>query len=123
MLKTIYYLILELQFFLGFLVLKNLFDNFLFIFFPFHLFSKEFSDGRIVRIIRGKHKLSFDPAEPERYRNDVPEAEIHVVDGAISPWTRRQMRSLNWRGTLSLLEVAAGGAHGSRPVYTLGECK
>jgi pimeloyl-ACP methyl ester carboxylesterase len=24
--------------------------------------------------------LSFDPGEPERYRNDVPKAEVHILD-------------------------------------------
>ena len=28
----------------------------------------------------GKHDLSFDPGEPERYRTDVPQAEIHILD-------------------------------------------
>ena len=32
-------------------------------------------------VIWGKYELSFDPGEPERYRKDVPNAEIHVVDG------------------------------------------
>ena len=31
-------------------------------------------------IIWGKHDLSFDPGEPERYRKDVPSAEVHVLD-------------------------------------------
>ena len=31
-------------------------------------------------IIWGKHDLSFDLGEPERYRKDVPKAEIHVLD-------------------------------------------
>lgn len=31
-------------------------------------------------VIWGKHDLSFDLGEPERYRNDVPKAEIHVLD-------------------------------------------
>ena len=31
-------------------------------------------------VIWGKHDLSFDPGEPERYRRDVPEAEVHVLD-------------------------------------------
>jgi pimeloyl-ACP methyl ester carboxylesterase len=31
-------------------------------------------------VIWGKHDLSFDPGEPERYRRDVPNAEIHVLD-------------------------------------------
>ena len=32
-------------------------------------------------VIWGKYELSFDPGEPERYRKDVPKAEVHVVDG------------------------------------------
>jgi len=32
-------------------------------------------------VIWGKYELSFDPGEPERYRADVPNAEVHVVDG------------------------------------------
>jgi pimeloyl-ACP methyl ester carboxylesterase len=31
-------------------------------------------------VIWGKHDLSFDPGEPERYRQDVPSAEVHVLD-------------------------------------------
>jgi pimeloyl-ACP methyl ester carboxylesterase len=31
-------------------------------------------------VIWGKYDLSFDPGEPERYRNDVPNAEVHVLD-------------------------------------------
>ncbi len=32
-------------------------------------------------VIWGKYELSFDAGEPERYRNDVPNAEVHIVDG------------------------------------------
>jgi pimeloyl-ACP methyl ester carboxylesterase len=32
-------------------------------------------------VIWGKYELSFDSGEPERYREDVPSAEIHIVDG------------------------------------------
>jgi len=32
-------------------------------------------------VIWGKYESSFDAGEPERYRNDVPNAEVHVVDG------------------------------------------
>ena len=28
----------------------------------------------------GKYDLSFDLGEPERYRKDVPEAQVHVLD-------------------------------------------
>lgn len=31
-------------------------------------------------VIWGKHDLSFDPGEPERYRKTVPRAEVHVLD-------------------------------------------
>jgi pimeloyl-ACP methyl ester carboxylesterase len=31
-------------------------------------------------VIWGKHDLSFDQGEPERYRKDVPTAEVHVLD-------------------------------------------
>jgi pimeloyl-ACP methyl ester carboxylesterase len=31
-------------------------------------------------VIWGKHDLSFDPGEPERYRKDVPKAEVHVLE-------------------------------------------
>ena len=31
-------------------------------------------------VIWGKHDLSFDPGEPERYHKDVPSAEVHVLD-------------------------------------------
>ena len=31
-------------------------------------------------VIWGKHDLSFDPGEPELYRKDVPNAEVHVLD-------------------------------------------
>lgn len=31
-------------------------------------------------VIWGKHDLSFDSGEPERYRKDVPTADVHVLD-------------------------------------------
>jgi pimeloyl-ACP methyl ester carboxylesterase len=31
-------------------------------------------------VLWGKHDLSFDPGEPERYRKDVPSAEVHVLE-------------------------------------------
>jgi pimeloyl-ACP methyl ester carboxylesterase len=31
-------------------------------------------------VVWGKHDLSFDPGEPERYHQDVPNAEVHVLD-------------------------------------------
>jgi pimeloyl-ACP methyl ester carboxylesterase len=32
-------------------------------------------------VIWGRYELSFDAGEPERYREDVSNAEVHVVDG------------------------------------------
>jgi pimeloyl-ACP methyl ester carboxylesterase len=32
-------------------------------------------------VIWGKYESSFDPSEPENYRKDVPNAEVHIVDG------------------------------------------
>ena len=40
--------------------------------------TREKQPGLLV--IWGKHDLSFDLGEPERYRKDVPKAEIHVLD-------------------------------------------
>jgi pimeloyl-ACP methyl ester carboxylesterase len=31
-------------------------------------------------VIWGKYDLSFDLGEPERYRKDVPSAEVHVLE-------------------------------------------
>ena len=31
-------------------------------------------------VIWGKHDLSFDSGEPERYRKDVPKAQVHVLE-------------------------------------------
>ena len=35
-------------------------------------------------VLWGKHDLSFDLGEPERYRKDVPNAEVHVLDAGHS---------------------------------------
>ena len=32
-------------------------------------------------VIWGKYETSFDPSEPQSYREDVPNAEVHIVDG------------------------------------------
>jgi pimeloyl-ACP methyl ester carboxylesterase len=32
-------------------------------------------------VIWGKYESSFDPSEPESYRRDVPNAEVHIVEG------------------------------------------
>jgi pimeloyl-ACP methyl ester carboxylesterase len=31
-------------------------------------------------VIWGKYDFSFNSGEPERYRKDVPKAEVHVLD-------------------------------------------
>lgn len=32
-------------------------------------------------VIWGKYELSFDASEPEAFRRDVPQAQVHIVDG------------------------------------------
>jgi pimeloyl-ACP methyl ester carboxylesterase len=32
-------------------------------------------------VIWGKYESSFDASEPEAYHRDVPNAEVHIVDG------------------------------------------
>lgn len=32
-------------------------------------------------VLWGKYESSFDPSEPESYRRDVPNAEVHILDG------------------------------------------
>ena len=32
-------------------------------------------------VIWGKYELSFDHSEPDAYRRDVPDADVHIVDG------------------------------------------
>jgi len=32
-------------------------------------------------VVWGKYELSFDSGEPDRYQKDVPNAEVHIVDG------------------------------------------
>ena len=53
-------------------------------------------------VIWGKYELSFDPSEPEAYRRDVPNAQVHIVDGVISRWIPRRMRSPRWSEALSV---------------------
>jgi pimeloyl-ACP methyl ester carboxylesterase len=59
-------------------------------------------------VIWGSHDLSFDLGEPERYRKDVPDAQIHVLDAShfaldtkadeIAAWCRVLWRRRNkWR--------------------------
>jgi hypothetical protein len=43
----------------------------------------------------GKHGLSFDLGEPERYQKEVPDAGIHLLDAGYLPSMQRRMRLLN----------------------------
>jgi pimeloyl-ACP methyl ester carboxylesterase len=47
-------------------------------------------------VIWGKHDLSFDPGEPERYRKDVPSAQVYVLDAGTLRSTPRQTRLRLW---------------------------
>jgi len=62
-------------------------------------------------VVWGKHDLSFDRGEPERYRRDVPNAEVHVLDGGhfaldtkpdeIATLVRQFMRGVQAEGRLT----------------------
>lgn len=40
-------------------------------------------------VLWGRHDLSFDSGEPERYLRDVPDAEVHILDaGHFAPDTK-----------------------------------
>ena len=56
-------------------------------------------------VIWGKYDLSFDLREPERYRKDVPNAEVHVLEGA-----RALEVPLDLAPAASLPENLVGGA-------------
>ncbi len=48
-----------------------------------------------IQMIWGKYESSFASSEPESYRRDVPNAEVPIVDGGISRWTRQMILELN----------------------------
>ena len=58
-------------------------------------------------VIWGKYDLSFDLSEPEAYRRDVPNAQVHVLDAGhfaldtaadeIAALVRRLCRFFPWR--------------------------
>ena len=52
----------------------------------------------------GKTDLSFDPGEPERYRKDVPDAEVHVLEQDISRSIPKRTKS---RRLLGIYEIDA----------------
>jgi pimeloyl-ACP methyl ester carboxylesterase len=47
-------------------------------------------------VLWGKHDLSFDLSEPERYHQDVPNAQVHVSRQDISRSIPKQMRLRRW---------------------------
>jgi hypothetical protein len=47
-------------------------------------------------VIRGRHDLSFDAGEPERYRKDVPKAEVRVLDVGHFALDTKADRSRSW---------------------------
>ncbi|MEO6909406.1 MAG: alpha/beta fold hydrolase [Edaphobacter sp.] len=44
-------------------------------------------------VLWGKHDLSFDLGEPERYRKDIPSAEMHVLDAGHFALDTKRTRS------------------------------
>jgi pimeloyl-ACP methyl ester carboxylesterase len=73
-------------------------------------------------VLWGKHDLSFDLGEPERYRKDVPNAEIHILDAGhfaldtkadeIAALVRSFMKNALLRNHS---EAARSGVAGGRP--------
>ena len=45
-------------------------------------------------VLWGNYDLSFDPGEPERYRTDVPQAEVHILDARHFALDTKEMRLL-----------------------------
>ncbi len=43
-------------------------------------------------VIWGKYELSFDPSEPEAYRRDVPNAQVHIVALDVAPGQHQRTR-------------------------------
>ena len=54
-------------------------------------------------VLWGQHDLSFDLGEPERYRKDVPKAEVYLLDADTSRLIPKQTRLRRW--CASLLKV------------------
>jgi pimeloyl-ACP methyl ester carboxylesterase len=61
----------------------------------------------LLLVIWGKYDLSFDPGEPERYRKDVPNVELHVLDAGHFALDTAADEMPHWSGSLSLLHVAS----------------
>ena len=59
-------------------------------------------------VIWGRHDASFDISEPEAYRGDVPDAQVHIPKRAISRWTRLPTRSPRWFEVLSMFRADEG---------------
>jgi hypothetical protein len=47
----------------------------------------------LFTVLWGKHDLSFDLGEPERYRKDVPSAEVHAKADDIAAFVRQFMKA------------------------------
>jgi pimeloyl-ACP methyl ester carboxylesterase len=63
-------------------------------------------------VIWGKHDLSFDPGEPERYRKDVRNAEVHVLDaGHFALDTKPDEIAQLVRDFLAASRLATAAAH------------
>ena len=45
-----------------------------------HHFYMDAREVTAAAVIWGKYDLSFELSEPEAYRRDVPNAEVHVLD-------------------------------------------
>jgi hypothetical protein len=54
-------------------------------------------------VIWGKYGLSLELSEPEAYRRDVPNAQIHVLDAGHFALDTEQMRQPTWFETSAIL--------------------
>ena len=68
-------------------------------------------------VIWGKYESSFDPSEPESYRRDVPNAEVHIVDYAAI-----FLKFAGAPASVTLFTQMSQAVHGlvSQPVFRLG---
>ena len=68
-------------------------------------------------VIWGKYDLSFDSGEPERYRKDVPNAEVHILDaGHFAMDTAADQIAALVQGFVGSLREGHGAAGGMKPL-------
>ena len=70
----------------------------------------------LLLVIWGKYDLSFDLSEPEAYRHDVPNAQVHVLDaGHFALDTAADEIAALVRGFVASFRATSVGAAGGTP--------